>query len=529
MRDIHFPGRSVVMSRNGMIATSHPLATEAGLAILRDGGNAMDAVIAAGAVQCVVEPGSTGIGGDCFLLYHEASTGRLHGLNGSGRAPAAATLQAYRDRGYSEIPESGIFSVTVPGAIDAWHTAVERFGGRRLADLLAPAIDFAEDGYPVTPVVARAWQRAETALAAHSTSTNALLVDGHAPALGSIHRQPALASSLRLIAREGRDAFYRGAIAEEIVRYSRAEGGLFALDDFADHRSDWVEPISATYRGYKIFELPPNGQGLAALLTLNILEPSTLAGLKHLSPEYLHLFIEAFKLAIAEREAHLADPHFYRAPLETLLDKEFATTQYRRIDAERAASYPLASSVPAHRDTVYVCAVDKDRNAASYINSLYHGFGSKCVAGESGVLLHNRGVGFVLKEGHPNCIAPRKRPKHTIIPAMVYRDGKPLLVFGVMGGEYQAMGHAYVLSNWIDFGMDIQQAIDAPRFLPLRGTVAVEHGIPQTARDRLRQLGHNVVDAELPWGGGQAIYIDPESGVLSGGSDPRKDGCALGY
>src|SRR3990172_319884 len=285
MRDIHFPGRSVVMSRNGMVATSHPLATEVGLSILQQGGNAMDAAIAAGPGKCVVEPGSTGIGGDCFLLYHEARTGRLHGLNGSGRAAAAATPQAYRRLGVVEIPESGILSANVPGAIDAWQTAVDRFGSRTLAELLAPAIEFAADGYPITPVVARAWQRAEAALAARPASAKALLVNGRAPAIGTIHRQLALANSLRLIAREGKDAFYRGAIAEEIVRYSRAEGGLLELDDLASHRSDWVEPIATTYRGYEISELPPNAQGMAALLTLNTLEPSTLARLEHLSPE----------------------------------------------------------------------------------------------------------------------------------------------------------------------------------------------------------------------------------------------------
>jgi gamma-glutamyltranspeptidase / glutathione hydrolase len=529
MRDIHYPGRSVVMSRNGMIATSHPLATEAGLSVLRQGGNAMDAAITAGAVQCVVEPASTGIGGDCFLLYHEARAGRLHGLNGSGRAPARATPQAYRDLGLSEIPESGILSVTVPGAIDAWQTALERFGTRTFADLLAPAIDFAENGYPVTPVVAQAWRRAETALSAHAESARALLVDGRAPAAGTVHRQPALARSLRSIAREGRDAFYRGAIAEEIVRYSRAVGGLFELEDLASHRAEWVEPITTNYRGYEVRELPPNGQGIAALMTLNILEQSSLPRLQHLSPDYLHLFIEAFKLAIAERDAHVADPQFYGAPVGALLATEFAAAQYRRIDFQRAASYPLPSGLKPHRDTVYLCVVDKDRNAASYINSLYHGFGSKCVAGNTGIVLHNRGLGFVLEESHPNCIAPRKRPKHTIIPAMVYRDGKPILVYGVMGAEYQAMGHAYVFTNWIDFGMDLQQAVDAPRFLPLRGSVAVERGIPESTRARLRERGHTVVDAELPWGGAQAIYIDPSSGVLNGASDPRKDGCALGY
>jgi gamma-glutamyltranspeptidase/glutathione hydrolase len=529
MRDIHFPGRSVVMSRNGMIATSHPLATQIGLSILKEGGNAMDAAIAAGAVQCVVEPGSTGIGGDCFLLYHEARTNRLHGLNGSGRAPARATLQAYRRRGLNQVPESGILSVTVPGAIDAWQTALERFGTRTFAELLGPAISFAEDGYAVTPVVALAWRRAQEGLAQYPESARALLVDGHAPAAGSVHRQPALANSLRLIAQEGKDAFYRGAIAHGIVNHSETAGGLLELDDFANHRSEWVEPIGTTYRGFDVRELPPNGQGIATLITLNMLEQSPLARLEYLSADYLHLFIEAFKLAVAERDSHVADPAFYHAPLEALLAKAFAGAQLRRINAKRAASYPLPSALPAHRDTVYLAVVDKDRNAVSYINSLYHGFGSRCVAGDTGIVLHNRGVGFVLEEGHPNCIAPNKRPKHTIIPAMAYREGKPVLAFGVMGGEYQAMGHAYVLSNWIDFGMDLQQAIDAPRFLPLRGKVAVEHGIREAARARLRALGHEVVDAEYPWGGGQAIYIDPDNGVLHGASDPRKDGCALGY
>jgi gamma-glutamyltranspeptidase/glutathione hydrolase len=529
MRDTHSPGRSVVMSTQAMAATSHPMATETALRILRAGGNAMDAAIAAGAVLAVVEPGSTGIGGDCFLLYHEARSGQLHGLNGSGRAPARATVEAYRERGLRQVPETGILSVTVPGAVDAWQTAVERFGTREFAELLAPAIEFAERGYVVTPVVAQSWRRAEAGLAAHADSARALLVNGRAPAVGTVHRQPALAQSLRLIALEGKDAFYRGSIARDIVRFSDSQGGLLALADFAEHRSEWVEPIATTYRGLDVFELPPNGQGLAPLLMLNILEHAALDRIEHLSVDHVHLLLETYKLAIAERDAHIADPSRQAVPVETLLSKDFAAAQYRRIDPERALPHPLASALPVHRDTVYLAVVDRDRNVVSYINSLFHSFGSRCVAGATGITLHNRACGFVLDEAHPNCLAPRKRPLHTIIPAMAYRGGRPLLAFGMTGGDYQPMGQVCVLTHWRDYGMDLQEAIDAPRFVPQQGVVSLERRIPEIVREGLRARGHSLVDAEIPWGAAQAIYIDPASGVLHGASDPRKDGCAAGY
>ena len=516
------------MGTRGMIAASQPLATQAGLAVLQAGGNAMDAAIAASAVLCVAEPQATGIGGDCFLLYHEAKTGKLHGLNGSGRAPARATLEEFERRGLMQVPEFGMLSVIVPGAVDAWQTALERFGTRSLEELLQPAIQYAEDGYALTPVVAKAWHNNAAVLVPHAESRRDFLVDGRAPAAGSVHRQPRLAESLRRIAQGGRDAFYRGPIAEAIVRHSRAHDGLLELDDFAAYRSEWVEPISTDYRGVRVYEIPPNGQGITALMTLNILEQADLRGMPHLSADHLHLFIEAFKLATAERDEYVADPAFNELPVEAMLSKAFAAKQYARIDPKQAARFPLAPAARAHRDTVYLSVVDRDRNAVSFINSLYYPFGSGVVAGDTGILLQNRGAGFVLERGHFNCIAPRKRPLHTIIPAMAYR-GDDLLSFGVMGGEYQAMGHVYLLTNWLDFGLDLQEAIDAPRFLPGGGAVALERPVPDTVLKELQRRGHVVGRTELSLGGAQAIYIDTKSGVLSAGSDPRKDGCALGY
>jgi gamma-glutamyltranspeptidase/glutathione hydrolase len=393
---------------------------------------------------------------------------------------------------------------------------------------LQPAIAFAADGYAVTPVVAKAWQNNAPVLVPHPESRRDFLVNGRAPAAGTVHRQPRLAQSLRQIARGGRDAFYRGAIAEEIVRFSRAHDGLLELEDFAAYRSEWVEPIGTDYRGVRVYEIPPNGQGITALMTLNILEHADLRGMTHMSADHLHMVIEAFKLAVAERDEYVADPAFNRLPVEEILSKEFATRQYARIDPMRAARYPIAPAARAHRDTVYLSVVDRDRNAVSFINSLYYPFGSGMVAGDTGIMLQNRGAGFVLEPSHFNCIAPRKRPLHTIIPAMAYR-GDDLLSFGVMGGEYQPMGHVTVLTNWLDFDLDLQEAIDAPRFQPGGGVVALERPIPQEVLKALQQRGHVVGRTELSLGGAQAIYVDARNGVLSAGSDPRKDGCALGY
>jgi len=529
MRDFQLPGRSVVMGANGMVATSQPMATQAGLAVLQRGGNALDAAITAGAVICVTEAGSTGIGGDCFILYHEAATGKLHGLNGSGRTPARATVAEYRARGLTEMPKRGILSVTVPGAIDAWGTALERFGTIGLGEALEPAIAFAEEGYAVSPMVARKWQAAEEMLAAHPDSRRALLVDGRAPAAGTKHRQPELAASLRLIATEGRRAFYEGRIAERIVQLSREQDGLLELDDLAAHRSDWVEPIHTDYRGIRLCEIPPNGQGITALMTLNILEHARLGEMEHLGPDHVHAFAEAFRLAVAERDTYVSDLGFNEVPVAALLAKDFAARQYGRIDPARALAHPLTSALHPAPNTIYLSVVDRDRNCCSFINSLYKGFGSGLVAGDTGIVLQNRGWDFVLDEGHFNAMAPRKRPMHTIIPAMAYRGDQPVLCFGVMGGDFQALGHSYVLSNWLDFGMDLQEAVDAPRFQALKGRLEVERGVPGATREALAARGHTVVDVAEPLGGAQLIYIDAEAGVLQAASDPRKDGLALGY
>lgn len=536
MRNIQLPGRSVVMSTEAMAATSQPMATEAALQVMRDGGNALDAAIAASAVLSVVESYSSGIGGDCFILYHEAATGKLHALNGSGRAPAAATAATIRARGFDNMPVKGILSVTVPGAIDAWCQANQKLGKLDFASLLQPAIHYAEQGYAVTPVIAHNWKADKhpcgnnvALLAETPEASAAYLVDGKAPAAGTIHRQPDLGRSLRLIASEGRDCFYQGEIAAEIVRFSDTHDGLFSPEDFANHESEWVEPISSSYRGYDVFEIPPNAQGITTLMALNIMAQTDISKLSHLGADHVQLLSEAFALAMAERNRFIGDPVFNELPVAQLLSDEFAQSQYARINLGKALPHPIESALPNHRDTVYLTVVDKDRNACSFINSVFSSWGSGLVAGSTGINLQNRGSAFSLEEGHFNQIEPGKRPLHTIIPAMVYREGKPVLSFGVMGGQYQAMGQAYVLSNWIDYGMDIQQALDAARFLLYGGVLGVETGVPEATRVELSERGHNVVPAESPWGGGQAIVIDWENGVLQGGSEPRKDGHAAGY
>ena len=529
MRDTHFPGRSVVMSTRGMASTSHPLATSVAIDVLRGGGNAMDAAVAATATLCVTEPQSTGIGGDCFLLYHEAKSGQLFGLNGSGRAPAGATLAAYRQRGYTEMPATGIHAATVPGAIDAWDCGLKRFGTRTLAQSLSPAIEFAAEGYPVTPVIAGVWKRCEELLSRHEYSNKVLLVEGKAPAAGTLHRQPALARSLEAIASDGADAFYRGPIAQEIVRFSESVDGFFTREDFAEHSSTWVTPISSTYGGHRLYELPPNGQGITALIMLNILGHADIASLEPLGAQRVHLFAEAYKLALAERDRFVADPDFNELPVEDLLSEEFAARQWELIDPNRALPSPVSSGFPQAKDTVYVSVVDADRNMVSFINSICYSFGCGVVAGDTGVVLQNRGVCFSLQEGHLNLVEPKKRSMHTIIPAMLYTNDRPSLCFGVMGGHYQPMGHSYVLSNWLDHGMDLQESLDAPRFQPEGAVLGLERGVPMETRSGLENRGHQLLDTDKPYGGGQCIFVDWEQGILQAGSEPRKDGCALGY
>ncbi len=517
------------MSTEAMAATSQPLATEAALQVMRDGGNALDAAIAASAVLSVVETYSSGIGGDCFILYHENASGKLHALNGSGPSPAAANAETIRARGFDSVPEYNILAVNVPGAIDAWVRANKKFGNLEFSRLLQPAIHYAENGYAVTPVIAHNWKNTEELLARTPEASAAYLIDGKAPEAGSIHRQPDLGRSLRRIASEGRDGFYLGEIAREIIRFSDSHDGLMTLDDLANYKSEWVEPISSNYRGYEVFEIPPNGQGITTLMALNILSQTDVSQLPHLGADHVHLLCEAFTLAMAERDRFVADSGFNPLPVKEMLSDEFASSQFDRIDMARALAQPVKSALPNHRDTVYLSVVDKDRNACSFINSVFHSWGSGLVGGSTGINLNNRGAGFVLEDGHFNQLEGGKRPMNTIIPAMVYRDGKPVLSFGVMGGQYQAMGQAYVLSNWVDYGMDIQQALDAARFMLYDGVLDVETGVPAATREGLVAMGHKVAEENGPHGGAQAIVIDWEKGVLQGASEPRKDGCALGY
>ncbi len=524
--------RSVVMACNGMVATSQPLATEAGVAILKQGGNALDAAIATALTLDVVEPMSTGIGGDAFFLYRWAADGKIYGVNGSGRCPQRLTLDGLRQHGIQGIPQRGWGSVSVPGAIDAFVEVQRRHGKLTFADVLAPAIEYATSGFPVSEVIAAQWQEAVPLLAHFPASAQTYLVDGKAPQAGDVHRQPNLARTLRLLADEGKDAFYRGDIAHRIVKYAQETGGYFTLEDFAAHQTEWVEPLQTDYRGYSVLELPPNGQGITALMALNVLEGYDLRAMDYGSAAYYHVLMEATKQAFADRSRYIADPAYARVPVAGLLSKEYAAARRREMTLDCASDYAPGDPT-AFGNTVYVTCVDKERNVVSLIHSLFMGFGSGVVAGDTGICLHNRGAGFVADPHHPNALAPGKRPFHTIIPAMVLKDGQPWLSYGVMGGDMQPQGHVQVALNMIDFDMNIQEALEAPRYRILGGRhVALERAIPHAVRERLASMGHMLVpygDASISYGGGQGILIDAPRGVLQGGSDYRKDGCAMGY
>jgi gamma-glutamyltranspeptidase / glutathione hydrolase len=550
--------RSPVIARNGLVATSQPLASAAGLRVLQDGGNAIDAAVTAAAVLAVTEPTMTGVGGDLFAIVYDAKTGKLTGLNASGRAPAKATPDAFRARGLSDIPGRGPLSVSVPGAVDGWAQLVQRFGTITLARALEPAIGYARDGYAVTPVIADQWQSAEDTLAKDPAAAATFLIGGRAPRVGDIVTNPRLAATLQTIARGGRDAFYTGPIAQAIATDMAKRGGFLTADDLAAHRSDWVDPISTSYRGHDVHELPPNTQGFAALEMLNILEGYDVKALGHNSPAYLHLLVEAKKIAYADRDAYLADPGSVPSDLlRRLISKDYAAGRRKEIDLSKAGSYapggqrpgtggqkigslptpgtrPPAPDLPGLRhpatgDTVYLTAADKHGNVISLIQSLFNTFGAGIVAGETGIALHNRGSLFVLDPSHPNVIGAGKRPFHTLVPGMVMKDGRPWLSFGVMGGDHQAQGHVQVLLNLIDFRMDVQAAGDAPRFNHSARRLALEDAIPDEARVTLAAMGHALAAPGGSHGGYQAILIDPRTKALSGGSDRRKDGVAIGY
>jgi gamma-glutamyltranspeptidase/glutathione hydrolase len=525
-RDFQLPGRSPVIACEGIAATSHPLASRVAIETLRAGGNAADAAVAAVAVLCVVEPHMTGIGGDCFAMIH-APDRPVWGYNGSGRAGSRASLDALLAQGMRMIAPDSIHAVTVPGAIDAWAAILAAHGRFALDRVLAPAIHYGESGFPVAARIAWDWAQAVGKLRADAGAARHLLFDGRAPAEGDVVRLPALAQSLKLIAAQGPRAFYEGPLAQDMLATVAARGSFLAAEDFARHRGEVVAPIATNYRGLDVLELPPNTQGLTALVLLNILERFDLAALDPLGTDRFHLALEAARLAYAVRDTHIADPAAMRVSPLDLLDKNFAAKLAARID--RATRVPLPRAPSPGDDTVYLTVVDRDRMAVSLINTLYSTFGVGICTEKTGIMLTNRGACFVLDPDHPNTFGPGKRPMHTIIPALAFRDGRCELSFGVMGAHYQPMGHAQVITNMVDYGMDVQAAIDAPRAFFLGDSAVVERGLPEATVDGLRARRHDVVRAPSPWGGAQAIGIDWQRGVLIGGSDPRKDGCALGY
>ena len=524
-RNFEAPGRSVAVGRDGMAATSHPQSTLAAIEILKAGGSAIDAAVGACAVQCVVEAGSTGIGGDCFALIAPEGADRIIAYNGSGRAPAAAELEWYERAGTTEIERTSPHAVTVPGAVEAWSRLVADHGRMKLGEILAPAVELARNGYTITPRVAHDLDGQRELLSRDARAV--FLLDGRAPTAGEIQRQPQLADMLEEIGREGASAFYRSRAAADMVRFLRERGGLHTEEDFAEACGEYVTPISASFRGCQVHECPPNGQGVIALMILKILDRFTPKP-DPLDADNLHIEVEATRLAYAARDVWLADGE---VPVDGLLSDKLADELASRIDPDRALPVLPSFDSVEHRDTVYISVVDKDRNAVSFINSIFYPYGSGLMEPRTGVLFHNRAQSFSLKRGHPNAIGPRRRPMHTIIPAMLSRDGRVRMSFGVMGGHYQAMGHAYFLSKVIDHRMDLQAAVELPRLFPLPGTRTVE------MEERLRNLvgaefqrrGFAVKSPAWAIGGAQAIWIDWDRGTLLGASDPRKDGCALGY
>ena len=532
MRDFHLPGRGPVYATHGMAATSMPAATLTALDVLRAGGNALDAAVAAAAALAVIEPQSTGIGGDCFCLYAPAGSGRVHALNGSGRAAAAYAIDWFEQHGIAALENTSPHSVTIPGAVSAWETLLAAHGTRDLGELLQPAIRFAADGWPVHGRVAADWSYFADKL--RRTGADAFLPGGRAPGGGDRFVNEPLARTLRAIAERGARAFYEGPVAADMVRALRERGGQHTEADFAAglRGAAFVEPIHAAWNGFEVFQCPPNGSGLHVLMLLGILEGFGTASNGPLGVARLHRHIEAARLVYRDRDAFLADPEQADVPVARLTSPAYLAGLRALIDDARAMprlSAPGETMLPAHRDTVYLCVVDRDGNACSFINSLFQGFGSGILAREGGVMLHNRGFGFRLERGHPNCIAPGKRPLHTIIPGMLMQGGQAVMPFGVMGGHFQPMGQTLFLTNLLQYGLDIQEALDLPRLFPYAGVIETERGIPSEVCDELARLGHRVQAAGRPHGGGQAIWIDRARGCLVGGSDPRKDGIALGY
>jgi len=536
--------RSEAVAVNGMVCASHPLAAQIGLDVLKAGGNAIDAAIATSAAMGLMEPTSCGMGGDLFAIVWDAKTKKLYGLNASGPAPKKATLAYFKDKKLAAIPERGPLSWSVPGCVEGWDQLRQKFGTKTFKELLAPSIRYAEEGVVVPEVIAGYWKGSERLLGRDKGLSETFLIDGKAaPRAGEVFKNPHVAKTFDLIADGGRDAFYKGPIAEAIVKLSDAEGGLFAKEDFATFEAEWIDPVKTTYRGYDIWELPPPGQGVAALQMLNLLEPHDLKKLGPASPYYWHLLVEAKKLAFADRAKYYTDPRFAKVPTSTLISKEYAAERAKLMDPKKAGVGVTAGDAKIGKaDTIYLTVVDKDRNCVSLIQSNYVGFGSGLSAPGTGFGLQNRGCLFALDENHANKLEPGKRPFHTIIPAMATKDGKPWFTFGVMGGDMQPQGHVQVLVNMIDFGMNPQAAGDAARVEHIGsatptgkaeaaqgGTIQAEPGIHDAVLGELALRGHVVKRVKVNGGGYQGIWIDPKTGMLHGGSEARKDGAAVGY
>jgi gamma-glutamyltranspeptidase / glutathione hydrolase len=535
--------RSETLAVNGMVCASHPLAAQIGLDVLKNGGNAVDAAIATNAAMGLMEPTSCGIGGDLFAIVFDAKTQKLYGLNASGPAPKNATLKAFQDRNLTSIPERGPLSWSVPGCVEGWDQLRVKFGTKSFAVLLEPTIRYANDGVPVPEVIAGYWKASERTLARDPGLKNTFLPTGRAPIAGEVFKNPELAKSLQKIAKLGREGYYQGDIAAAILKLSDAQGGLFQQADFTDFHAEWLDPVKTTYRGYDVWELPPPGQGIAALQMLNTLEPYEIKKLGPNSADYWHLLVEAKKLAFADRATYYTDPRFAKVPTDELISKKYAAERGKLIDMKQTMlQVPAGDGLLGKADTIYLTVVDKDRNCVSLIQSNYLGFGSGLSAPGTGFGLQNRGCLFSLDPNHANKLEPGKRPFHTIIPAMVTQAGKPYFSFGVMGGDMQPQGHVQVLVNLLDFGMGVQAAGDAARIEHIGsatptgkagaangGTILAEYGIPEAIVQDLTARGHIIQRTKVNGGGYQGILIDPKTGVLHGATESRKDGVAVGY
>lgn len=535
-----FATRSEVIATHGMACTSQPLATQVALDILKAGGNAIDAAIAANALLGLVEPTGNGVGGDLFAIVWDAETKQLYGLNASGRSPGSLTLEYFKEKGYEKIPSYGPLSVSVPGCVDGWFELHERFGTLAMDQILKPAITYAREGFPVSELIAYYWAGNARSLSRYPNVSEVYMPGGKAPAKGEIFKNPFLASTLELIADGGRDAFYKGEIARTIDAFMKEQGGFLSYEDLAGHHSEWVDPVSSNYRGYDVWELPPNGQGIAALQILNILEQFDIAAMGFGSSEYIHHFVEAKKLAFEDRAKYYADPAFNELPVDELISKEYAVQRAGLIDPERA-SRNLDAGEMEHGNTIYLTVADEHGNMISLIQSNFRGLGSGMCPPGLGFILQDRGELFTLEEGHYNVYEPGKRPFHTIIPAFITKDGLPFMSFGVMGGSMQPQGHAQIVVNMIDFGMNLQEAGDAPRIrhdgssqptgstMSDGGEVNLESGIPYESIRELMDLGHHIQSSHGGFGGYQAIMRDEKNGVYYGASESRKDGQAAGY